>query len=174
MAMFADAKDALGRVFDPEKLCAIELPEGWSLVAEDKCAIPKRPAKLAVSSEWIAEDKSRVVLLVLKKAGFAKEEKPKLLSDMVISLVSGLVKTSDAKAIREGGTARMGGLDSSHIHMIQSKGKMLIEKYLSMTEDENYYYAVIGFYRVDDYRKRGSEIARMVQSFELVGVPLEN
>ncbi|MGJ8655935.1 MAG: hypothetical protein ACSHX6_05730 [Akkermansiaceae bacterium] len=167
LAMFADAQDEAKKVSDPDGLCSIDLPEGWSLVAEDKRAMPKRPAHLAVSSEWMSEDKSRVVLLVLKKAGFPKGEKKKPLSEMVISLVTGLAGGSDAKAIREGGRGRMGGLDSSHIHMIQSKGKLLIENHLSMAEDEKYYYVVIGSYRVEHFRRRGVEIARMVQSFEL-------
>ena len=167
LAMGASAQKKEKRVFDPEKLSSISIPEAWKLVPDEERSALKRPRNLAVSCEYTTEDKSRIILMVVKKDGFRKGEREISPPDFAESLIQGFVKVADAVAIRDGGVGKMGGLKSANLHVIHSKGKVLLETYISVAQDERHLYAIIGLYQVSDYGKRGREISQMIQSFQV-------
>lgn len=155
------------RVFGPLNSSSISIPDDWNLVADDERTIPQKLQNLAVSREYAAKDKSRVMLIVIEKEGFPEGKRDASPADVAKSLTLGFVATSDALAIRNGGVGKMGGLKSANLHAIHSKGKTLLESYISAAEDEINFYVIIGIYHVSDYRKRGREISKIIQSFQL-------
>ena len=167
LAIGAVAQKQEKRAFDPDQLSSISIPDDWKLVPDEERMIPKKPRNLAVSCEYTTEDKSRVILMVVKKEGFVEGQKEISSPDFAKSLVQGLVEVADAVAIRDGGFGKMGGLKSANLHVIQSKDKVLLETYISVSQDESHLYAIIGAYHVSDYRRRGREILEMIQSFQL-------
>ena len=167
LAIGASAQKQEKRVFDPDKLSSISVPEDWRLVPDEERVTPKRPRNLAVSCEYTAEDKCRVILMVVKKDGFREGKREISPPDFAESLIQGFVKAADAVAIRDGGVGKMGGLKSANLHVIHSKGKVILETYITVAQDERHVYAIIGLYQVSDYGKRGREISEMIQSFQL-------
>ena len=75
LAMGAVAQKQEKRAFDPDQLSSISIPDDWKLVPDEERMIPKKPRNLAVSCEYTTEDKSRVILMVVKKEGFVEGQK---------------------------------------------------------------------------------------------------
>jgi len=151
------------RVNDPDNRCSIQLAEGWQSVGEAKRTKPH-----VTLSEFVADDKSRLVMVVTKKSGI-KNQKLLDINRFTMLLVNGLTARSDAKAVRDTRGFLLGGnLKAIGFHVFHSQGKIIAETQFVVTQDDNYYYAFHGTCKVSKGKKRSAEINDMINSFRIV------
>lgn len=156
--MSAVDENAAERLIDPDGVASILLLDEWHEADEEDHVFPGKFPDLVSSPEIITNDRSRVILMVFKRGEKTKEM-------MTKTVLSAIANKSDAFAIRSSMRAKVDGLDAVILQSVHSKGKTLLESYVSVMQDDDYIYALHGMCLVRVGEKRCDEILSMMSSF---------